>query len=118
MEVKNTLPDNPGVPINLTDENFEEALKKYNVIVVDFWASWCMPCKMIAPVVENLAKKLQGKVVFGKVNVDECSSIPAKFNIMSIPTLIVFKNGSAADTFIGAMPEHVLEEKILAVIGD
>lgn len=116
MEEKNQLTENPNYPLHLTDENFDEAIKKYNVIVVDFWASWCMPCKMIAPVVESLAKKLQGKVVFGKINVDESPSTPAKFNIMSIPTLIVFKDGNIVGTFVGAIPEHTLEEKILSVI--
>lgn len=117
MEEKNNLIENPDVPLHLTDDNFNEAIKKYSVIVVDFWAPWCMPCRMIAPVVENLAKKLQGKVVFGKMNVDESPVIPTKFNIMSIPTLVVFKDGNIAGTFVGAMPENVLEEKILSVIG-
>ncbi|MCX8082626.1 MAG: thioredoxin [bacterium] len=116
MEENKELVENPDYPLHLTDENFEEAIKKYNVIVVDFWASWCMPCKMIAPAIENLAKKLKGKVVFGKLNVDESPSVPSKFNIMSIPTLIVFKDGNVAGTFIGTMPEHILEEKILSVI--
>jgi thioredoxin 1 len=116
MEENKELIENPDHPLHLEKSNFDEALKKYKVIVVDFWAVWCMPCKMIAPAIESLAKKLQGKVVFGKMNVDECQDIPAKFNIMSIPTLIIFKDGNVAGTMVGAMPENVLEEKILAVI--
>ncbi|MDD3726350.1 MAG: thioredoxin [Candidatus Ratteibacteria bacterium] len=117
MEEKKEPIESPDYPLHITDENFDEVIKKYKVIVVDFWAPWCMPCKMLAPAIENLAKKLQGKVVFGKMNVDESPNIPTKFNIMSIPTLIVFKDGSAVGTFVGAMPEHTLEEKILSVIG-
>jgi len=116
MEENKELVENPDHPLHLTDANFNEAVKKYKVIVVDFWASWCMPCKMIAPAVESLAKKHQGRVVFGKMNVDECPDVPARFNIMSIPTLIVFKDGNVAETLVGAMPENVLEEKILATI--
>jgi len=115
MEENKELIENPDRPLHLTDGNFAEALKKYSVIVVDFWASWCMPCKMIAPSIENLAKKHQGKVVFGKVNVDENPGTPSKFNIMSIPTLIVFKDGQAVDTLVGAMPEKNIEDKVLNV---
>lgn len=116
MEENKMLPENPDYPLHLTDENFDEAIKRYRVIVVDFWAPWCMPCKMLAPIVESLSKKLQGRVVFGKMNVDESPVTPTKFNIMSIPTLIVFKEGNIVETFVGAMPEQNLEEKILSVI--
>ena len=104
----------PDGPINLTDENFEEAVKKYKVLIVDFWAPWCMPCKMFAPTVENLAKKHQGNVVFGKINIDENESIPAKYNIMSIPTLIVFKDGKPVEQIVGVVPEKTIEDKIFS----
>ncbi len=110
------LVENPDYPIHLSDGNFADALKKYGVIVVDFWASWCMPCKMIAPAIESLAKKHQGKVVFGKMNVDENPDTPSKFNIMSIPTLIVFKDGQPAGTIVGAMPEKAIEDRIQEII--
>jgi len=116
MEEKKELIENPDYPLHLTDSNFDEAIKKYKVIVVDFWASWCMPCRMLAPAIESLAKKLQGRVVFGKLNVDESPGTPTKFGIMSIPTLIVFKDGEVAGTLVGAMPENVLEEKILSLL--
>ena len=116
MEEKKELVENPDSPLHLTDGNFADALKKYGVIVVDFWASWCMPCKMIAPSIESLAKKLQGKVAFGKMNVDENPDTSSKFNIMSIPTLIVFKDGQAAGTIVGAMPEKGIEDKIQEIL--
>jgi len=116
MEEKKELVENPDHPLHLTDGNFEEAIKKYKVIVVDFWASWCMPCRMVAPAIESLAKKHQGNIVFGKLNVDESPDTPTKFNIMSIPTLIIFKDGNAVSKLVGAMPENVLEEKILSAI--
>ncbi len=106
------LIENPGVPIDLTDANFGEALKKYNLLVVDFWAGWCMPCKMLAPTIEKLATKHQGSVVFAKMNVDENDSIPTKFNIMSIPTLIIFKDGEQVDQLVGVVSEKAIEDKI------
>lgn len=116
MEDNKKLIENPDYPLHLTDTNFADALKKYKVIVIDFWASWCMPCRMIAPAIENLAKKYQGRVVFGKVNVDENPDTPSRFNIMSIPTLIVFKDGEVVETIVGAMPEKNIEEKILETL--
>ncbi len=113
MSENKGLIDNPGTPIVLTDENFEEALKKYNLLVVDFWAAWCMPCKMIAPTIDKLAEKHKGNIVFGKMNIDENHSIPTKFNIMSIPTLVVFKDGQQVDQIVGVVPEKTIEEKIL-----
>lgn len=110
------LAENPDYPLHLTDGNFSDAVKKYKVLIVDFWASWCMPCKMIAPAIENLARKHQGKVAFGKMNVDENPDTPSKFNIMSIPTLIIFKDGQAAGTVVGAMPEKGIEDKIVEIL--
>jgi len=112
MAENKELVENPDVPVHLTDENFDEALKKYKVLVVDFWAAWCMPCKMIAPTIESLAKKHQGSVVFGKMDVDESQNTPAKYNIMSIPTLIIFKDGRQAEQIVGVVPEEIIEDKI------
>ena len=117
MVEKRELIDEPDYPLTLDKENFDEAVKKYSNLVVDFWAIWCMPCHMIAPAIENLAKKYKGKVVFGKVNVDEEPEIPGRFGIMSIPTLIIFKNGEKAGEIVGAMPEGILEEKIKDALG-
>jgi len=98
---------------NLNKENFEEIVKNNEKVIVDFWASWCMPCKMVAPIFEKLAEKYKNEIIFAKLNVDENSEIASRFNIMSIPTFLVFKNGEVVGNIIGAMPEEVLEKKIL-----
>jgi len=102
--------------IEITDANFEEIIKSSNPVLVDFWAEWCGPCKMIGPVVEELAGEYEGKAVVGKVNVDENSAISAKFGIRSIPTLLIFKNGEVVDKQIGAVPKAVLSKKLEAQI--
>ncbi len=107
--MKEELPD---VPIQLTDENFDENVKKYPTIAIDCWAPWCGPCRMVEPVVADLAKEMQGKIVFGKLNVDENQKTSMKYGIMSIPTLLVFKNGTLMDNIIGAMPKEILKAKL------
>ena len=102
----------PNEPVEITNENFTELLEKYPLLLVVCWASWCMPCKMIEPVIEELAKEYAGKIVFGKINVDEQRELATRFNIMSIPTLLFFKDGQVADTLIGALPKEQIEEKI------
>lgn len=99
-------------PIELNDSNFDENVKKYPLIVIDNWATWCPPCRILGPVIDSLAKKLSGKVVFGKLNVDENKEIVSKYAIMSVPTLLIFKNGKLIDRLIGAMPESMLESKL------
>ncbi len=99
-------------PIETTDGTFDENIKKHSVFILDCWAEWCPPCKMIAPFIEKLAEEHKGKVVFGKMNVDENKQIPSKYKIMSIPTLLVFKNGELIDTIVGAMPYEVLNSKV------
>jgi len=105
-----------GKPIEITDANFEEILSTDKPVLVDFWAEWCGPCKMIAPVVEELAGEFDGKVVIGKVDVDMNPNVSAKFGIRSIPTLLVFKNGEVVDKQIGAVPKMVLSQKLEAQI--
>jgi len=85
---------------------------KYPTVVIDCWASWCGPCQMVGPVIEELAKEMQGKVVFGKLNVDENPATSAKHQIMSIPTLLVFKNGDLVDRLVGAYPKEELKKKL------
>jgi len=104
--------DYPNKPITVTDSNFDTFIKKFPLIVVDFWADWCFPCRMIAPVVEELAKNYKGKIVFGKLNVDENRHTAMRFNVMSIPTLLVFKNGKLVGTILGALPKEELETRI------
>ncbi|HID71407.1 MAG TPA: thioredoxin, partial [Thermoplasmata archaeon] len=91
--------------------NFDETVKE-GVTLVDFWAPWCGPCRMIAPVIEQLAKEYAGKVVFAKLNTDENRNTAMRFGIMSIPTLLVFKNGKLVDRIVGALPKPMLEHKL------
>ena len=93
-------------PITLTDYNFDEVTRKHSLLVVDFWAPWCSPCKLVSPVIDQLAIELRGKAVFGKLNVDENPTIANIFGIQSIPTLIIFKNGEAVDGVMGAVPKQ------------
>ena len=109
---KKMLMDSPDYPVILTTSNFEEAIKKYPFIVIDCWAEWCTPCLMVHPIIENLAKKYKGEITFAKLNIDQNREIAERFSIMSIPTLLVFKNGQNVDSIIGAMPQDALEEKI------
>lgn len=103
----------PSEPIDVTDEEFEKFVSRYPLVVVDFWADWCMPCRFMAPIVKELARELAGRVVFGKVNVDQNPVTASKFGIMSIPTLIVFKDGRPVDAVVGAMPKSRLQALIM-----
>ena len=104
--------NSPDVPLKVTDADIETNIKKYPLMVVDCWAPWCGPCRMIGPIIEELAKEMKGKIVFGKLNVDENRETSMKYGIMSIPALLVFKNGNLVDSIIGAMPKETLLGKI------
>ena len=108
-KMKENLPD---VPLKVTDADIETNIKKYPLMVVDCWAPWCGPCRMIGPIIEELAKEMKGKIIFGKLNVDENRETSMKYGIMSIPALLVFKNGNLVDNIIGAMPKEMLLGKI------
>lgn len=98
---------------DVTDQGFEETVIKSTLpALVDLWAPWCGPCRMVAPIIDKLAEKYQGKFNFYRLNVDENSQTASKYGVMSIPTLIFFKDGKAVDTVIGAVAERVLQEKI------
>jgi len=100
-----------------TKDNFDaEVLQSDKPVLVDFWASWCGPCKMIAPVVEELAGEYEGKIVVGKLNVDEHGEVPAKYGIMSIPTVILFNNGEEAERSLGYKTKDELAEIVKKVI--
>lgn len=97
--------------LNLTSEGFDDAIGKGHVLV-DFWTEWCMPCKMVAPVIEELAKEYAGSVTVAKVNIDNESALAVRFGIMSIPTIILFNNGVEAKRFIGVQPKEQYEAAI------
>ena len=96
----------------VTDANFAEILNTDQLVVVDFWATWCGPCKALAPIVEELAAEYEGKVTITKCNVDDCEDVPMNYGIRSIPTLIFFKNGEVVDRTVGAMTKAALAAKI------
>jgi len=101
-----------SAPITVTDGDFDQTVKKHPLIVIDCWAEWCGPCRMIAPVIEELAKEYTGKIVFGKLNVDENPETATKFNIMGIPTLLVMKDGVEVDRIVGVAPKLLIENKL------
>jgi len=99
--------------IELNADTFErEVIDCELPVLVDCWAPWCQPCLIVAPIVEEVAKEYQGKVKFCKLNVDENSDIAARYGIMSIPTLLIFKEGKVVDQIIGAVPKEMIKEKL------
>ena len=99
-------------PVEVTDATLMEVVQKNSLVAVDCWAPWCGPCYMVAPVVEELARDYAGKMLFGKLNVDENRRTAMQYQIMSIPTMLVFRNGKLVDRIIGAMPRQMLEPRI------
>ncbi|MGQ9586908.1 MAG: thioredoxin [Thermoplasmata archaeon] len=102
----------PETPVAVSDRDFESFVKKYPKVVVDCWAPWCGPCRMLAPTIDAMAKDYRGKIVFGKLNTDDNFGVASKFKIMSIPTLLFFKDGQLVDKMIGVAPRAVLEQLI------
>ncbi len=103
--------------VTLTDANFDELVKKSDKpVMVDFWAEWCGPCKMIGPVVEELSKEYEGKALIGKLDVDNNPNVSVEFGIRSIPTLLFFKNGQVVDKQVGVVPKNVLAQKLNALL--
>ena len=102
----------PSKPVIVTDSTLDAALNQYPLLIVDCWAEWCGPCRMIGPIIDELAKELSGRAVFGKLNVDENMQTSNKFRISAIPSLLVFKDGKLLDKLVGAYPKATLAGKI------
>ncbi len=102
--------------IEITDSNFEELLANNVVVVADFWANWCGPCRMVTPIIEELASEYEGKVLIGKVDVDDNNDVASKYGIRNIPTILFFKNGEIVDKQVGAAPKNTIEDKIKALL--
>ncbi len=104
-------------PVALTDESFEaEVIQSAVPVLVDFWATWCGPCRMVAPIVDELSQEYEGRLKVGKVDVDSEQKVASEFGIRSIPTLLIFKDGKLADQITGAVPKNHLVEKVEAVL--
>ena len=102
--------------LEFTDSNLKEYIAGDKLVVVDFWAEWCGPCRMITPIIDELAKEYEGKVAIGKMNVDDNTETPEAFGIRNIPTILFFKNGELVDKHVGMIQKSALEEKINALI--
>jgi len=104
-------------PIEITDGNFETDVLQSDIpVIIDFWAAWCAPCRMIAPIMEELAQEYDGRVKVGKLDVDSNQQTAIKYGVRSIPTVLIIKNGEVADTIIGALPKAVFVDKLEAVL--
>jgi thioredoxin 1 len=107
----------PTAPVQVTDSSFEEFVKKYPKVVVDCWAPWCGPCRMLSPTIDALAKDMNGSIAFAKLNTDDNYGTAGKFRISSIPTLLFFKDGQLVNKMVGAGPRAVVEQEIRKSLG-
>ncbi len=104
--------------LKVTDQSFGDAVKSNKLLVVDCYADWCGPCRMIAPIVEDLANEYAGRVAFAKVDVDQSPDVSRQFHVSSIPTLLFFKNGEMVDRQIGALPKHALQARVESLLAN
>ncbi len=102
----------PDAPLAVSDADFTDVVARFPIVVIDCWAAWCMPCLMVGPIIEDLAGELQGKVVFGKLDVDDSRDSAQTYGIRSIPTLLVFKDGQLIDQMVGASPKEELKRRL------
>jgi thioredoxin 1 len=103
-------------PLNLDDSSFTQTINKFPLLLVDFWAPWCGPCRMMSPIIDQVGKEYIGKLIIGKVNVDENPNVSSQFGISSIPTLILFKRGQAVSNIIGSVSKGRIDEMVKAHI--
>lgn len=106
----------PDKPVTVTDADFNEFVSKHPLVVVDCWAEWCGPCRMVGPIIDALASEYAGKIVFGKLNSDNNRTTMMKYRITGIPTLLVFKNGELVDSIVGAAPKEYLLQRLKPLI--
>lgn len=102
--------------LKFTDATFDEVLSSNSVVVADFWAEWCGPCRMVGPSIEQLAQEYEGKAAIGKIDIEENDDLATKYAIRNIPTVLFFKNGEVVDKMVGASPKNVYEEKLKALL--
>jgi len=102
--------------MEITSQNFQELMAQNKPVVMDFWATWCGPCKKVAPLVEELASEYEGQAIVGKVNVEDEDDLASQFGIRNIPTILFIKNGEVVDKQVGACPKSVLEDKLKALL--
>lgn len=112
MMKKSKSGDEISSPITVTDADFDKTIKEHPLMVIDCWASWCGPCRIIGPIIDELAKEHAGEMVFGKLNVDENPKTATRFSVMGIPTLLIIKNGTEVDRIVGASPKLLIENKL------
>lgn len=108
---------NQGGVFEIADDTFQDTVRKHPFLVVDIWAEWCGPCRMVAPVIEDLAREFSGKVTFGKCNVDLNPRIAASFSVTAIPTLLFFANGMLVDRVVGALPREAIRSRVMRAFG-
>ncbi len=107
----------PGEPVEVSDADFDAFVKKYPKVVIDCWAPWCGPCRMLSPTIDAMAKDLKGDIVFGKLNTDDNFLTSGKYRISGIPTLLIFKKGQLTDRMVGAAPRKMVEEQLRKSLG-
>ena len=117
MRLKEEKPKMSVKPVHVMDSNFNETVNKHSLVLVDCWASWCAPCMVVAPIVEELAKKYGGRVLVGKLNVDENPGTAGRFQIFGIPTLLIMKNGKEVDRIVGLVPKSQVEVRLKKHLG-
>ena len=110
-------PEWPGEPVEVSDADFEAFVKKYPKVVIDCWAPWCGPCRMLSPTIDAMAKDMKGRIVFGKLNTDDNFFTSGKYRISGIPTLLIFKDGQLVDRMVGAAPRNMVEAQLRKSLG-